>query len=315
MPPPANAEDYADPAAASSSTDAGVPEEDALVRVPGTPYGLRPPPQFALADRFPGFQWKERQATIEVTELDTPFAKAQAGMTRDGLASKGMTLLGSEPVTVDGREMVLLHVAQSKDGTEFLKWMLAGGDGATTTVIVGAFPKASARELSEPVKRAVLTATRGNGDTRDLFEGLSFTVTPTERLKVAGRMNALLILTESGQITPDDVNEGIYRVGYAAEKKPVRDVRAFSEERARQNVELEHLRNLRGKAVQLGGLRAYELIADGKSSDHGDATRLYQVIAVDGGGYFIIQARVGLDRSEDTLPEFRRVTSSFRKTQ
>ena len=43
--------------------------------------------------------------------------------------------------------------------------------------------------------------------------------------------------------------------------------------------------------------------------------RFYQVVAPDPGGYFIFQGLVGSDIAAEYLPEFQRLTASFRRRQ
>lgn len=45
----------------------------------------------------------------------------------------------------------------------------------------------------------------------------------------------------------------------------------------------------------------------------GSAVRLYRVIAAQEDGYVIIQGLVGADRETEMIPEFRRLTESFRR--
>src|SRR5256885_13164099 len=75
----------------------------APTRVPGTAVNIDPPPGFGASARFPGFEDTGRAASIIVTELPGPAAKMQEGMTREALASRGMTLLRTETVKVDGK--------------------------------------------------------------------------------------------------------------------------------------------------------------------------------------------------------------------
>src|SRR5262245_50873456 len=155
------------------------------VPVPGTRVYLDPPSGFIPAERFPGFQREEKGASIMVTELPGPAATMQKGMTAKLLATRGMTLIRSQTVKVDGNDALLLHVSQSAAGVSFLKWMLVAGDAKQTVMVVGAFPKA-AGELSLPVRRAVLSTTWGAKRQIAPYEGLAFRVDATPALRLAG---------------------------------------------------------------------------------------------------------------------------------
>lgn len=285
------------------------------VRVPGTSVSLEPPAGFALAEGFPGFQSLESGASILVTQMPAPVAEIRKAMTKDMLATRGITLLSSQEETVGGREALLVHVAQSAAGVDFLKWMLVTGDPKETVMIVGTFPKSAGEAAGAAIRSALLTASLAAAAPSDPFEGLLFRITPTPALKIASRISNMLLLTESGSPGPHGPEEPAYIVGSSIGPGGGGDLKVFSEARARQTTQIEDLRNVSGREITLGGLTAWELLADAKDMKSGAAIRLYQVIAQDGDGYFIVQGLVGADRADAMLPEFRRVTESFRKVE
>lgn len=284
------------------------------VRVPGTKVSLQPPPGFSPADKFPGFQRPELQASIMVTELPAPAAEMMKAMTKEGLASRGMTLLSSQTEKVDGRDALLLHVAQTGAGTEYLKWMLVTGDSETSLLIVGIFPKSTEAELGAAIRSSVLTTSFKADGASDPWEGLGFHVTPTPKLKLAGRVSNLLMLTETGSTGPLGPSEALYIVGNSIGHPAIGDLKSFSEARARQTEKIQDLQGFSGRALEVDAMAAYELLAAAKDTKTGAAIRLYQVIAAEEDGYFIIQGLVGAEREAEMLPEFRRLTESFRRT-
>ncbi|HYG65097.1 MAG TPA: hypothetical protein VEL74_21120 [Thermoanaerobaculia bacterium] len=134
-----------------------------LVQVPGTETSLQPPQGFLLAAKFPGFERADLNASIMVTEMRAPAPEVMKAMTQEGLASRGMKLISSKTETIGGREALLLNVAQTAVGTEYLKWMLVTGDPKNTLIVVGSFPKTAEGELSEVVRKAVLTTSWSPG--------------------------------------------------------------------------------------------------------------------------------------------------------
>jgi hypothetical protein len=289
------------------------PADADTVRVPGTNVSLQPPEGFALAESFPGFQSAEQQASILVTQMPAPVAEVMKGMNKETLATRGMTLLSSSAETVGGREALLLQVAQAAGGAEYLKWMLVTGDPKTTVMIVGTFPKSAGDAVGAAIRKSVLTASLASGSPGDPFEGLLFRITPTPGLKIAGRVSNLLLLTESGSTGPLGPGEPIYIVGSSIGPGGGGDLKTFSEARAKKTEQIRDLQNVSGRGITIDGIAAWELLADAKDVKSGTPVRLYQVIAPDGGGYFIVQALVGADRAAAMLPEFRKVTGSFRR--
>lgn len=159
----------------------------APVAVPGTKVALEPPPGFTLADRFPGFQRADVNASIVVSEMPAPVAEIQQSMHKENLAKRNIVLLESHMITHAGADALLVKVSQQALGDTYLKWMLVTGDAQTTTLVVGTFRSDTETELSAPLRQAVLSTTLDAARPQDHFEGLLFRIEPSAKLKIAGR--------------------------------------------------------------------------------------------------------------------------------
>ena len=71
-------------------------------RIAGTKVALEPPPGFTAETQFPGFRNVETGATIMVTEIPGPIDRLRAGLTKSGLAGRGMTLHESSETKLGG---------------------------------------------------------------------------------------------------------------------------------------------------------------------------------------------------------------------
>jgi hypothetical protein len=286
----------------------------APVAVPGTKVSLEPPPGFEPSKQFPGFMREDVTASIVVNELKAPVLEMQKAMaSKKDLATKGMTLIGSEPVKHGGKDAVLINVSQQASGIDFLKWILVAGEGEAATIVVATFRADTAEELSEPMRTAVLSASIGATGPKDVFEGLLFRIEPGGKLKISARMGNTLMLNESGTSAPIAPDAPLYVIGNSMGAAEVGDLAKFAQARAAKTAQLTDLRNVKGQAVELDGMQAYELLADATDRKSGKAMRLYQVIAPSEGGYFIAQGLVGSARAEEFLPEFRGITSTFKR--
>jgi hypothetical protein len=279
---------------------------------------LDPPRGFVTAQRFAGFQNEVKGASIMVTELPGPASEMQKGMTREPLASRGMTLLRSQTVKARGGNAVLIHVSQSASGIDFLKWILIAGDAKQTVMVVGMFPKGAA-EMSLPLKQAVLSATwsGGAGKPQPLeparpYEGLAFRVDPTPALKLAGRVGNTLVFTESGSMGPGDADQAILVIGGSVSEASIKDVGAFAKERAGRSTQVGTLRNIKGRALTGDGLPGYELLADAQDARTGRDMRMYQLVLADQSTYYLAQGFVAAERAPALVEQFRQVTGSFR---
>ena len=72
--------------------------ETGPVRIPGTKSSLVPPEGFVLAGLFPGFEQESTASSIMVTEIEIPFEMIATGMTKEGMATRGMELLDTEEI-------------------------------------------------------------------------------------------------------------------------------------------------------------------------------------------------------------------------
>ena len=124
----------------------------------------------------------------------------------------------------------------------------------------------------------------------------------------------LLALTETGSLSPSRSDAALYFVGHSFADVVIRDLRAFAESRLNQTTRARGISGVKGQRIQLDGLEAYELEANASDARTGRPVRIYQVLAPDRSGYFIIQGFVSPTRADDMIPEFKAVSATFRRT-
>lgn len=278
-------------------------------RVPGTRVSLVSPEGFLPALQYPGFESTHPVGSIMVTELPVSSAEMIRSMTASALATKGMTLVSSSGVSVNARPARLLQVRQKAASRGVMKWILVAGETKTTFMLVGTYEESSPT-TGESIRRALLT-TQWQSVAPGPFEGLPFRVTASARLKLAGRVSNMVMFTESGRPGAPGSTEALFLAGHSIGRGQIGDVKAFSESRAKQTTLLKNITGIAGRPIQISGLDAYELEADAIDTRNGGPMRLYQVIAPDDAGYFILQGISRRERAGDMMPEFRSLVSSF----
>lgn len=285
--------------------------------VPGTPVSLDPPTGFEPTTNFPGFADRESGASIMVSQFPAPIAEFSKGFTTERLATRQIKVLSRETVQVAGRSATLLKLSQIGDGLEVYKWALLSGDAKSTTLVLGTWLKADGpvQPLDAPLRKALLSTTWSNRAI-DPFEGLSFRVTPTDRLKVASSVGGALLLTSSGTIAPDKKGDPLLIVAPSFRTVIVGNLREFSEKRAAQIAQVTQLRNLTGKSLTIDGLEAYELVADAvDATNPKQRLKIYQLLMQTPGkdGYFLTQGLMKTEQSTEFLPIIRQVSQSFKR--
>lgn len=283
------------------------------VRVPGTGVRMSPPPGFSRAELFAGFQDSNHGASIVVTEIPGPVTEVRRGMTKSGLASRGMELIESRTVTIGEEQALLLHASQQAQGVNYLKWMLVGGSAERTFMIVGTFP-AEAGDLSDPIRASLLSASWGDDRRADRLEGMPFQVDSTPRMRFADRMGNLLIFTETGRVDSGKPDVAVLIVGNSLGDVEIHDFERFSKERLLQTDRLKGVRVRSGASVLIDSLAGYEVVAEGSDAKSGRPVGVYQLMLREGKTYYIAQGFVTKTRLQEMLPVFRQVTGSFRRT-
>jgi hypothetical protein len=282
--------------------------------VAGTNVILQPPTGFSRSNRFAGFEHPEGPATILVAEVPAPVEQLQESLYTAERVPRGLKVRDVERVRVSGREGLLYEAAHTVDGNPVEKWILFLGDGSASLMITATYPTARAGELRDVLRAAVLSARWERSGTPQPFDGLPFRLAPGERLKVAGRLSGLLVLTEQGGMETRP-GEPYFVAGSSTRAVAIEDVGDFARLRLARTPNIEVVTVLSGGPVTVDGTSAYELVADARVRASDLAIRVYQVVVPDGGHYYLLQGFVGAERAEEYMVEFRRVTASVRRVR
>ena len=203
-------------------------------RVKGTSVRIRAPEGFVAADRFAGFQQEATQSSIVVSVLPGPLSETRKGMTREGLATRGMTLLDEAEEAVNGAPAHLLHVEQEVGGVAFEKWLVVAGDTKTTVLVVATTRKPADEALRVALRTALLGARWDASAPTDPFEGLPFLAKAAGKLTQVQRLGNQLLFAEPGAPESGGPRGPIYIVGVSHSPMTFPDLAAFSESRRRK---------------------------------------------------------------------------------
>jgi hypothetical protein len=283
--------------------------------VPGTRVTLQPPEGFVAAERFTGFQRAEARASIVVVQLEAPFTEMEGRLTDEAFAAQGMRVRSSEALAVDSMRGRLVAVTQEAGGETFDKWALMFGDSSVTVIITATWPQGSTDSLSEPIKRAVLSARLGQSVPADPMAGLDFRIDPGSRLRIATRVGNTLLLNETGHLPNPGPASPFLAVGASTSQANLDDLEAFARRRITQTANFSQVANITGSTVTVDGSTAYELFADGVHTESSTPVKLYQLVVADGSHYHLIQASAGVGVAADFIPEFQTIARTLRRTR
>lgn len=291
----------------------GSAADAAPMRVRGTRVDMEKPAGFVDAPNFSGFQHAEDGSSIMVTEMPAPYAQATAGFNAEGLASRGMKLVSKLDTKVGHFPAMLLEVTQNAYGTDYRKWMLVFGDPSRTVIVAGTAANA-VPTASDVVKKAVLsTSYAESAAVPSMVADLPFTISGTKDLKLANRIQNMLLFTTDGKIgQPKPKDPTLFIVGQAlATNMDIPDKTAFARKRLQQTEGVSNLEVLSEGDVKISGLPAREIAASAVGKK-GDKVFILQIIVYAQHSYFVMQGLTDLSMRAAREPEFRLLANSFK---
>jgi hypothetical protein len=289
--------------------------EPVLQQVGSTKVRLLPPENFVPADRFSGFFQESSGASIMVVEMPAPFSELKAGFTnRDLMLQRGLTLLEQTPVSIQGRDAILLHVEQAAHGLEFRKWILALGNESETVLATATFPKEQAEKLSESVKQSLLTLQWDqNQDTRQP-RSLVYGVQASGDLKLAGELDGSQFYAKNGSVPTQSKEDPFFVVAHSLSAQVILDPKAYTQARLLKTQDLEAIRILSTDDITIDGLSGYVITATAQEKGSKTPTTVYHVMLFEPDqNYFIMQGFVGTAIADQYLPVFKRMAQSFQR--
>jgi hypothetical protein len=292
------------------------PRDVVRTEIPGTRVAIAGPTGFVISKRFPGLVNADALASVMISEIPRAPDQVRNAMTSEELAARGSELLGSEEVSVDGRQAWLYHVAAgSTTDREILRWVLVTGENDSSVVIAATAPRFEASRLGPALRDALLSATWDAGRVLGPWDGLGFQVDEGETLKLSDRLPRMVALTKGGHggaIAPD---EPLFLAGSSAAMSAITDLAGYAHQQLRITAELVDITALSETPLTLDGLPAYEIVASATDNRSQTPLRIYQMLVVDGADYFLLQGMVGASNAEVFVAEFGAIARSFRRTR
>jgi hypothetical protein len=276
-----------------------------VARIAGTRTSVEPPPGFAPADRFPGFEDPAREASIAVTELPVPLASIAADLASDRLEANGWAVLAAGPRPGGGWEA---RIRADEWSGAVWKWIVALGDDQRSATVVATAPVGD-EALADQITAALATATFDPSPPASAFEGLPFAVDELDGLRVAARTTHLALLTEGGSIGKAPGEPMLTVAALPAEPD---DRGAFARDRLKDLGQVHGLQELDAVDVALAsGLVGLEIVADGLLGPDAVPVKVYQLVA-DQEGLPLRFVVVGVVDARRSIDPFRRVARTLR---
>lgn len=304
----------------ASASDTPVKEKSSssqtgqLVPVKGTRVKMVVPEGFKQSDTFNGYMLEDKHASVMVTEMPAPASKLMQGFTAENLAARRMELISKKDIEVSGKPGLLLNLKQKLGPVVFEKWIAVFGDEENSILVVSAFPESFSKELSEGLKTCTENVQWDRDKKLDKTAGLNFKIEAVQPLKLAHRIQNMLLFTEEGKFPAASTKDAIFLVGQSFGRPMIPDKKAFCLNRIKQTKSLENVKELEVVDLSSGEKQAdgFEITAQATDKKSGDKMFIYQVIIFSGGSYFIQQGLVSDTKRAEMEPVFRKMSGNFK---
>lgn len=282
-------------------------------RVPGTKVVLEPPEGFVEAVQFPGFLMESTGSSIMVTEIPGPFGEVSKGFTKEGLATRGMTLKEKQEVKVKSGNGLLMHLSQSARGENFLKWMLGFGNEKETVLVVATFPEQFEKDLSVRLKNALLSVVWDLDVKVDFFEGLTFRIKEYGDLKIVKKIGNNILLTRNGQFPIESAGDPMVFMGSSISQgwSIPGDKKEFARNRFEKTEIVVKPKVTAEKKAEVDGLSGYMIEAVGNHKETDQKLFVMQCMLFSPDGYYIFQGIVNFMEKEKYNSIFASIVKSF----
>jgi len=288
----------------------------ALRPIPGTHVRLAVPEGFSVARRFPGLISSDNVSSVIVTEIPERLREVRSGLTEQELTARGMRWHRSDAVTIGGSPGLLVEVSQPvpPDG-ELRRWVAVFGGDDRGVLLTASTLADSADRAGEVLRRVLLTAEWYPDEPIDPYLDLGFWVGETESLKISDRLPTMIAFTRDGRTGSIASDEPLYLAGTSITAGPVTDLEQFGKRLLLATAELDATEILSSRSFELDDLPANEIVASALDHDTGEPLQVHQTVVVDGDRYFLMQGLVGVAAADEFMPQFRRISQSFRRAR
>jgi hypothetical protein len=283
--------------------------------VGNTGVSLPVPAGFTANADLPGLEQPSTGASVAVVEVKTPFAELRDSITPERAARRGLEMLRSESVSIDGYSGVLVHARHATPQGRTLKWIASFGDDQRSFSIIATFPERLETELSDTLRRTVL-ATKCEGGkpptppTPPTDLGFRLDVAPG--LKPAQRQGDVQTYTTDGNPL-NSSGEPLCMAGFAPAQVSGAGRRLFAEQLLRNTGSLSDVKIRDSHPITVDRLDGYELEASARDANGPARLEIYQLVLFDNDRCYFVHGAVGNHLRSEYLPKFRTMARSFRR--
>ncbi len=283
-------------------------------QIPGTIVTLIPPPGFSKADRFPGFFLREADSSIMVTDMPGPYNEITKSFNKIDLSARGMRLIEKKVVTVCEKNGLLLNILQTAHKKLYEKWVVIFGSENETYLVTATFPQDLRDQMSNALHSSILSTQCSSDTDKNFFEGLTFTISNSPKMKFANKMGNNVTMTKDGSFPAKNETDPILIAGASiSQGLVINNKKSFAIKRVQQIATLKDIKIMDIKKITIDNLLGYEIMAKGTDKKLEGTNYVYQLILFGESDYYMILGMVTAADKTEYIPTFRQIAMTFKQ--
>lgn len=278
--------------------------------VRGSKVSMIPPPGFAVATTFLGFQEAKTKSSILVLDVSKSFSEISSGLTVESLFKQGVRVEQSAAITLNGIPALFIKGEQTVAETIFMKYILVLGTEKETLIINGIAP-ISEIPLDEMIKNSLLSTIYDANKVLSPLDSVDFHInTLGTNYVFAKLMSNMLIYNLDGKIPSESKAKESFVVAKGFSKEPITDTKAFAINRIKTlPVQIQKIYSV--LPIEINGLNGFEIYAEGVNRKTGVKEQAYQVLLYAKDSYYILFGSAQ-NNFKNNLEVFKKLAKSFK---
>ena len=279
--------------------------------IKGTKISLIPPSDFSESENFLGLQQTSTGSSIMIIDIPGPYSETSKGITKENLESKGIELIKTEQLTINGLPAIFVTGKQQAYGNNYKKYVLVVGSENETIMINGVFPE-KLKKTGEAIKKSMLSVFYEADKKINPLDFLEYTIDVSEtKLKFGKSMANSLIFTVDGQVPTASTDKTNLIVAKSFSQVSPDDKQQFSINRLKQSpIEIVNIEYT--KEISIDGLDGYEIYAKGKDKKTKETENMYQIMLYSEQFYYIFFGTTN-DETTSSIEEIKKAVLTFKR--
>jgi hypothetical protein len=237
---------------------------------PGSRVGLAPPEGFVASKAYPGFENREKQAVILITELPaSAYADLDRQVADEQLWKQGVTVETREAMTLGTGPAFLVTGRQEAGGQLLRRWILFGSTPEFTAIVSVQVPDAEKDAYPDAAVRAALTTfvVRAKAPAEEQLDALPFRLRDLAGFRVARVVpGSAALLTDGPDESLDVAEQPLVLIAAVTGALPAQpgDRDRFARGVLAETRGIKDIRLVRSEPLRMGGQQGHEIVAQAK---------------------------------------------------